>query len=132
MLIMKINSHEVIYIPSFLKLRLYKSRIIKDNRFAGPKILLLHGRKSHHLSKTVDNCLLRDLCDVIFYFYNFKDFQWFSFEEICFFLNYNYMELWIKDVWKNSKCDSDNKRHLKKRKNRTHLVNELAQGRFKN
>lgn len=94
MLIMKINSHEVIYIPSFLKLRLYKSRIIKDNRFAGPKmkscgvavtILLLHGRKSHHLSKTVDNCLLRDMCDVIFYFYNFKDFQWLSFEEICFF-----------------------------------------------
>lgn len=32
---------------------------------------------------------------------------------------------------KNSKCDSDNKRHFKK-KNLTHLVNELAQGRFKN
>lgn len=51
----------------------------------GVTVLLLHGRKSHHLSKTVDNCLLRDMCDVIFYFYNFKDFQWFSFEEICFF-----------------------------------------------
>lgn len=83
------------------------------------RILLLHGRKSHHLSKTVDNCLLRDMCDVIFYFYNFKDFQWFSFEEICFFLNYNYMEVWIKDVWKNSKCDSDNKRHLKKKEPHT-------------
>lgn len=82
----------------------------------GVTVLLLHGRKSHHLSKTVDNCLLRDMCDVIFYFYNFKDFQWFSFEEICFFLNYNYMEVWIKDVWKNSKCDSDNKRHLKKKR----------------
>lgn len=25
------------------------------------------------------------------------------------------MEVWIKDVWKNSKCDLDNKRYLKKR-----------------
>lgn len=91
-------------------------------------ILLLHGRKSHHLSKTVDNCLLRDLCDVIFYFYNFKDFQWFSFEEICFFLNYNYMEVWIKDVWKNSKCDSDNKRHLKKRTSHTWSMNSHKVG----
>lgn len=25
------------------------------------------------------------------------------------------MEVWIKDVWKNSKCDLDNKRYLKKK-----------------
>lgn len=29
------------------------------------------------------------------------------------------MEVWIKDVWKNSKCDSDNKRHLKKKEPHT-------------
>lgn len=26
------------------------------------------------------------------------------------------MEVWIKDVWKNSKCDLDNKRYLKKKR----------------
>lgn len=35
---MKINLYEVIYILSFLKLRLYKSCIIKDNRFVGLKM----------------------------------------------------------------------------------------------
>lgn len=83
MLIMKINLYEVIYILSFLKLRLYKSCIIKDNRFVGLKmkscgvvviIFLLYGWKSYYFFKIVDNCLLWDMCDVIFYFYNFKDF----------------------------------------------------------
>lgn len=41
------------------------------------------------------------------------------------------MEVWIKDVWKNSKCDLDNKRYLKK-KNFIYLVNEFVKGRFKN
>lgn len=27
------------------------------------------------------------------------------------------MEVWIKDVWKNSKCDLDNKRYFKKKIN---------------
>lgn len=125
---MKINSHEVIYIPSFLKLRLYKSRIIKDNRFAGPKMKRLwwccYNSFIAWTKKPPPFYNCRQLSTTRHVWRNilFLQFQRLSMIFIrrdLFFLNYNYMEVWIKDVWKNSKYDSDNKRHLNKKEPHT-------------